>query len=311
MITIKNDGRFIIPEGEAFIGYAGDNLSAEKRFFVEGITDPTLIFRMYLLFDDGSSNFFLLDSQVENGGTTLVWDVTNDQIYKSGIVQMQIKASNSGGLVFHTSATPLLVQSSIEFAESYAEKVNSEFLQHEQLLNELCERCEDISDEADATLAAIRNEKPFSTSDLRDGCITRAKLHSSLGEVFDEYCSTDFISHVELGDVGALNAFNSAQFTAPTVRYTFVLKNPLAFNLGFGEGYPAELVYNNGYQRISLLNHGEARYRKVNSVSPSFSADSWAAVPRGMRAECLSRFNALEGTVGTLNTELENTLNGV
>ena len=140
MITIKKNGKFIIPENEVFIGHAGDNLHATKEFFVEGVTDVSLVYRMYLQFDDGSTNFFLLQSETAENGTKLIWNVTSDQIYKSGILKMQIKASNSSGVVFHSAITSLVAQTSIEFGESYKNKENSEFLQHEQFLNELIEK---------------------------------------------------------------------------------------------------------------------------------------------------------------------------
>lgn len=140
MITIKKNGKFIIPENEIFVGHAGDNLNATKEFFVEDVTDVSLVYRMYLQFDDGSTNFFLLDSETAQNGTKLIWNVTNDQIYKGGILRMQIKASNSSGVVFHSAITSLVVHRSIEFGEAYKNKENSEFLQHEQYLNDLVEK---------------------------------------------------------------------------------------------------------------------------------------------------------------------------
>ncbi len=144
MITIKQDGKIIVPCNEAYIGHAGDNLSAVKEFFVEDISDISLIYRMYLLFDDGTTNFFLLDSEVIEGGTKLTWNVTSDQIYKDGVVKMQIKASNSSGLVFHSDETNVIVNTSIEFSDVYNNKENSEFLYHEKYLNELLEKEKDI-----------------------------------------------------------------------------------------------------------------------------------------------------------------------
>ncbi len=144
MITIKQDGKIIVPCDEAYIGHAGDNLSAVKEFFVEEVSDISLVYRMYLLFDDGTTNFFLLDSEVIEGGTKLTWNVTSDQIYKDGVVKMQIKASNSSGLVFHSDETSVIVNTSIEFSEAYGNKENSEFLYHEKYLNELLEKEKDI-----------------------------------------------------------------------------------------------------------------------------------------------------------------------
>ena len=137
MINITKQGKFIIPENECFIGYAGDNLNTTKEIFVEGIADMSLIYRMYLQFDDGTCNYFLLESEVQEGGTLLIWNVTSDQIFKSGIVKVQIKASNDSGEVFHSSITNMLVQTSVEFSDYFCTKENSEFLQYENTLTQL------------------------------------------------------------------------------------------------------------------------------------------------------------------------------
>lgn len=310
MITIKRDGRFIIPEGESFIGYAGDNLAATKEFFVEDLTDISLVYRMYLLFDDGTSNFFLLESDVVEGGTKLVWSVTAEQIYKSGIVKMQIKASNSSGLVFHTTTTSLLVHRSIEFAESYAEMVNYEFLQHEKALNRLAERCAEMNETAEQTLDEIRNEKPFSGSDLKSGCISRSKLDSELTTLLESYEMYDYTNVIDLGEVSAENTFNNPSMATPLTRYQFIPQNPLAWKLRIPELIPAELVFNNGYQIVRSVTLADARARRVRSIAPSFNADDWFVVTAAQKPDCLLRFSKLESTIGTLNTELENTLNG-
>ena len=193
MINIKKNGKFIIPEHEIFIGHAGDNLHTTKEFFVEGVTDVSLVYRMYLQFDDGSTNFFLLQSESLENGTKLIWDVTNDQIYKSGIVKMQIKASNSSGVVFHSAITSLVAHTSIEFGESYKNKENSEFLQHEQYLNDLLEKEREALEELKKYNAGILDgtfmdtaPKENSTRAVQSGGVFNAlktKLDNSDGSV--------------------------------------------------------------------------------------------------------------------------------
>lgn len=153
MINITKQGKFIIPENECFIGYAGDNLNTTKEIFVEGITDISLIYRMYLQFDDGTCNYFLLESEVQQGGTLLTWKITSDQIFKSGIVQVQIKASNDSGEVFHSSVTSMLVQTSIEFSDFFKNKENSEFLQYEKTLTDLMHQVETVTSALDSALS--------------------------------------------------------------------------------------------------------------------------------------------------------------
>lgn len=153
MITVKcKDGKFIVPREEGFIGYEGDNLNVTKEIFVEGVVDMSLVFRMYLMFDDGTCNYFLVDSQVVENGTLITWNITNDQIYKDGIVQIQLKASNDSGEVFHSDITTMLVQTSIEFTDFFKEKENSEYLQHEEFLNCLLEKYQKGEEEIVALL---------------------------------------------------------------------------------------------------------------------------------------------------------------
>ncbi len=156
MITINSKGRFCIPDEDVFIGFAGDNLTVKREFFLEGVTDSTAIYRMYLLFDDGTSNFFLLDKELMETGTKLIWNIESDHIFKSGIVILQIKGTNAEGKTFHTCQTSLVVQKSIEFSESYNTVVNSEFLQQEEKLNGFIEKANTIKKEAEELYEKIK-----------------------------------------------------------------------------------------------------------------------------------------------------------
>lgn len=144
MIKIDRNKNFVVTDDDIFIGYTGDNLNVRKEILVENETDISLIYRMYLKFDDGTCNFFLLEKEETDKGTKLIWEITSDQIYKDGIVKAQIKASNSSGEVFHTNSINMLVQSSIEFCDSFAEKKVSEYLQHEEHLNEIVRKGQEL-----------------------------------------------------------------------------------------------------------------------------------------------------------------------
>lgn len=146
MIKIDSNKNLIVTDDDLFIGYTGDNLNVTKEILIEKETDISLIYRMYLKFDDGTCNFFLLDKTESDNGTKLIWKITSDQIYKDGIVKVQIKASNSSGEVFHTNSINMLVQSSIEFCDSFAEKKVSEYLQHEERLNQIVRKGQEIYD---------------------------------------------------------------------------------------------------------------------------------------------------------------------
>ena len=137
MITIHKSGKITIPQEEGFIGYAGDNLNKTLEFTVEKHTDINCYYRAFLKFDDDTVNYFILNKKIKDGNTILEWTVTQDQLYKNGIVYLQIKAFNVSNVIFHTESVPIFVGDSIEFTDYLAERPNSEFLQQEEQLNNL------------------------------------------------------------------------------------------------------------------------------------------------------------------------------
>ncbi len=130
-------GKMNIPENERFIGFAGDNLYSTKTFLMKNIDDENCIYRLYLTFDDGTTNYFLLDSKVENGSTYLTWEISEDHIMKSGLVKAQIKAFCEDERIFHTSYDYFIVAPTAEYDDEISEKENSEFLDYEKRLNEI------------------------------------------------------------------------------------------------------------------------------------------------------------------------------
>ena len=136
MITI-NSGKLTIPESERFIGFAGDNLHSTKQFIVENITDESCIYRLYLEFDDNTVNYFVLDSKVENGSTILTWNILENHIFKSGIVNAQIKSISDSGEAYHTTWDYFYAENSAEFSGEFKDNENSEFLRYEKELNEI------------------------------------------------------------------------------------------------------------------------------------------------------------------------------
>ncbi len=142
MITILN-GKLTIPESERFIGFAGDNLARTIEFFLTGLKDADRIYRLYLTFDDGTVNHFVLPSAVVEGGVLLTWKVKREHIFKSGNVRVQIKAFSQTGIVYHTRSDTLIVGNSAEFSDSFSVH-NSEFLEYEEMLNNLKADVSDI-----------------------------------------------------------------------------------------------------------------------------------------------------------------------
>ncbi len=141
MITIQS-GKMIIPERERFIGFAGDNNASQKQFQILDISDETFIYRLYLTFDDGTCNYFLLEKSVGESSTTLTWNIVEEHIFKSGVVKAQIKAISSDGEIYHTDSDYFIVLPSAEETEFFANKQNSEFLRYERFLNTILDNIE-------------------------------------------------------------------------------------------------------------------------------------------------------------------------
>lgn len=136
MITIQN-GKFFVPEDDRFIGFAGDNLRKKIEFFVVGETQEVSTYRLYLTFDDGSVNFFVLPKASTSEGTLLTWDILESHIFKAGIVKAQIKAFAEDGMIWHTNAETFIVGKTAEYPETPDSPINTEFLEYEKALNSI------------------------------------------------------------------------------------------------------------------------------------------------------------------------------
>ncbi len=138
MITIS-DGILTIPEGERFVGFAGDNRHTRKKFFIRSNPESGWLYRLYLTFDDGRHNFFVLPATVSQEGTFLEWNIEEDHILKSGLVKAQIKAFSEENEVYHTTSDVFVAGKTTEEDEEFKNS-NSEFLSFEKTLNELYEK---------------------------------------------------------------------------------------------------------------------------------------------------------------------------
>ncbi len=137
MITVEKSGKIYIPPEDGFIGYAGDNLNKTIEILLKERNQKENFYRIYLKFDDETVNYFIVQMQIKGNDTILNWNITDDHIFKSGVVYLQIKGFNASKEVFHTESVPLIVGNSIEFGNYFAEKQISEFLEKEKELNEL------------------------------------------------------------------------------------------------------------------------------------------------------------------------------
>ncbi len=179
MIVIDS-GKMNIPEEERFIGYAGDNLHSTKQFLLKNITEEDCVYRLYLLFDDGTTNYFVLDSKVVDGSTILIWTVLEEHILKSGTVKAQIKSISKNGVVYHTTSDYFIVADSAEFSENFSDKENAEFLRYERELNKLLG---DLNSSKDTLVPKLRK---IAGIDLSDDISAQ-----ELAQALNEYIESD------------------------------------------------------------------------------------------------------------------------
>ena len=223
MITIS-DGILTIPEGERFVGFKGDNLHTQKKFFIR--TDPASgwLYRLYLTFDDGRHNFFTLPYELYADGIVLTWDIEEDHIFKSGLVKAQIKAFSDDSEVYHTTSDIFVAGKATEEDEEFLNS-NSEFVHFEKTLNELYDKMETASAKMpyvgtngnwftyDMNSQSYKDSGMPSAAGFEDMIIPPQKLDRRYWEhpgyegfVFDEYM--DLVDHLVNEDRITVAEFN-------------------------------------------------------------------------------------------------------
>ena len=120
MITIQS-GKMIIPEEERFVGFAGDNHSSTKQFFLSGGADGESSYTLYLKFDDGRVTSAPLTAAAGDDGLVLTWDVSSLHLLKAGVVMAQLRIAGSDGVVSHTGWDYFVVASAAELADDGSE----------------------------------------------------------------------------------------------------------------------------------------------------------------------------------------------
>ncbi len=274
MITIQN-GKLTIPENERFIGFAGDNLRRKIEFSVQGESTPCELYRIYLTFDDGTVNYFVLDTSNEENGTVLVWNVLSDHIFKSGLVKVRIKAFSQNNVIWHTNADYFVVGESAECADFFKNKENSEFLRYEQMLNNLKNEIE----EERVLLPYIgENGNWFVYDAVSDNYVDSGK--KSMGEISDysvtpEKLSKNYLEYStgtirNCGDLDAIIALGNDQ-----ALYRVDVSGLSAFKSLVGEGYFTALT-DTERQELTLTNHSTGKmwlYKEGSEELVSLSSD--------------------------------------
>lgn len=105
------------------------------------------------------------------------------------------------------------------------------------------------------------------------------------------------------GSLSIPSALDSGDFCTNGGVLKFTAVPPLSSSIGIGGVTFCEIRYINSYQYVFAPSTQQIFARKVNSVEPTFNAESWVEIVN-------PRITSLENTVGTLNTTLENALNG-
>jgi len=116
---------------------------------------------------------------------------------------------------------------------------------------------------------------------IANGTVTYDTLDATLKAVYDEYTTTDYIEQsTETSTISSTTALNDAKYCASTLLTHFVVSGDLAEALGLDadESYSATITYVAPYQIIEIIDIGVTIVRKINSISPTFSAEDWITI---------------------------------
>ncbi|MBE6825031.1 MAG: hypothetical protein E7513_06765 [Ruminococcaceae bacterium] len=338
MIVI-NSGKMTIPEEERFIGFAGDNLHSTKQFLLIGISEQNCIYRLYLTFDDGTTNYFVLDSEVVDDSTHLTWNIETGHIFKSGTVKAQIKSIAEDGEIYHTNSDFFLVGHTAEFNPSFKDTENSEFLKYEKELNELIGRLDEGLNEVVPTsrkIAGINLKDDITASELRNSLKTHPILallnetptESTVGEEYqllvsyknEEYKLYMCVNKIGEGDCAKyewelLNEKpDLRQFVPISTKIAGLALNrsltevELMYRLhkyliNFSDKVPTSKTFGSKGQIIFSTENGVFRVHYLNDVDYENQIYDWVDYPMGYVTN-----DEFEKTVGDIETLLEELL---
>ena len=244
-----------------------------------------------------------------------------------GLMKIEVKIKSHGVDYYQYPVAPIMINvnpSIIDNASASPESVGSvsDMLQLYPTLSDWVENGVDsiesgavgtneIDDEA-VTTAKIADEAvttdkldddAVTTAKIADENVTYEKLDLTLQDKMDVIPDAP-MEIVNKGSLSTANTFNSSAYCNASTFYKFTISNDLATQVGITSGKACEMRFVNSYQIITQTDTQQIFSRKVNSVAPSFSADSWNEIIN-------PAITALQNTIGTLNTQLENALNGV
>lgn len=110
-----NKNQLIIPYEERVIGHFGDNKVHTRQFEITNEAVNGVEFVLYILFSDGKINYVTLEKSADRENV-FVWNILAEQIYKSGIAYVQIRAESDKNEIWHSP------KATVEFLDSIDEK---------------------------------------------------------------------------------------------------------------------------------------------------------------------------------------------
>ena len=140
------------------------------------------------------------------------------------------------------------------------------------------------------------------TPKIADEAVSYGKLSTALQDVIDVVPDTPMYIDL-IGTLTAADAFDSGDYCNLGGVFQFTASGALATAIGVTADSDCELRYVNGYQLVTQTDTQQIFIREITRVAPSFQAGSWSEVIH-------PAITSLQNTVGTLNTQLENALNG-
>lgn len=209
MITIQN-GKLMIPDNDRFVGFAGDNAVNVKEFVLMDEVDTSSDYTLCLRFDDDTVRTVPLSTSVDGGNTVLTWEISQEHIYASGIVQAQVKIADSDGVIEHTTKDFFLIGSAVELDEYGGEE---EYVTPSQMMNSIQQALQTVT----ATSPYVDEDGYWCIYDTQAGEYIRTQYHvngiapdSAMSDSSDNTVSNAIIKRYVDAKAADCNTFSAA-----------------------------------------------------------------------------------------------------
>lgn len=174
-MIIYNLRKPVETDADNSVGVTGENNSFTAKFLIRELVNTALKFSIHLRFADGSVNTVVPDEvNVNDMGTTIIWNVKNTDIFVHGFFDVQIEGRKSDGYVFQTEIVRMYADESIAVEDKAYENPNAETLKlRKEAYDFLCELKlqQDKLDENMKLLLATditqKQDSEYRVSDLR------------------------------------------------------------------------------------------------------------------------------------------------